>query len=283
MALNNEIIRVLIVENNRDMCDLLNVLISSESDMQVVGIANDGLQAVARIQENPPDVMILDMVMPYLDGMGVLTRMAEMNFARRPKVIILSAFEEESVVAKSSRLGADYYLLKPFDRDILINRIRQVVECEGNSLMKTVMANAPVIKETPRPHVAYKPRQRTGAFDLDAEVTRVLHDLGVPTYFKGYAYLKDTIKVVTEDLSMLGSVTKSLYPKIAEKHGTTSLIVEAAIRYIIQKTWKQGNPDEINKVFGYAVNLRDGKAPTNSFFIAKIAELVRLDMLESAQ
>ena len=123
MALNNEIIRVLIVENNRDMCDLLNVLISSESDMQVVGIANDGLQAVARIQENPPDVMILDMVMPYLDGMGVLTRMAEMNFARRPKVIILSAFEEESVVAKSSRLGADYYLLKPFDRDILINRI----------------------------------------------------------------------------------------------------------------------------------------------------------------
>ena len=250
MALNNEIIRVLIVENNRDMCDLLNVLISSESDMQVVGIANDGLQAVARIQENPPDVMILDMVMPYLDGMGVLTRMAEMNFARRPKVIILSAFEEESVVAKSSRLGADYYLLKPFDRDILINRIRQVVECEGNSLMKTVMANAPVIKETPRPQVAYKPRQRTGAFDLDAEVTRVLHDLGVPTYFKGYAYLKDTIKVVTEDLSMLGSVTKSLYPKIAEKHGTTSLIVEAAIRYIIQKTWKQGNPDEINKVFG---------------------------------
>ena len=93
--MNNEIIRVLIVENNRDMCDLLNVLISSESDMQVVGIANDGLQAVARIQENPPDVMILDMVMPYLDGMGVLTRMAEMNFARRPKVIILSAFEEE--------------------------------------------------------------------------------------------------------------------------------------------------------------------------------------------
>lgn len=278
--MDNETIRVFIVENNRDLCEFLDMLISSEPGMQVLGIANDGIQAIARIQENPPDVILLDMVMPYLDGMGVLARLSEMNLNPRPKVIILSAFEEESIVSKSSKLGADYYLMKPFDKDVLISRIRQTVENDNHDIMKDVVSNSSIVTEISKSSVTHKPRQRTGNFDLDAEVTRVLYDLGVPTYFKGYAYLKETIKLVTEDLSILGSVTKSLYPKIADKYGTTTLIVEAAIRYIIQKTWKHGNPDEINKVFGYAVNLRDGKAPTNSFFIAKIAELVRLDMAE---
>ncbi|MCR4425817.1 MAG: sporulation transcription factor Spo0A [Firmicutes bacterium] len=270
--------RVLVVENNKDLCDVLEVLIRDERDLELVGVANDGLQALDMVQETQPDVMLLDIIMPYLDGMGVLSRMSEMDLPRRPKVIVLSAFEEEDMVRKTARLGADYYLLKPFDRESLISRIRQVAETE------------PVFSK-PRPERTYGsrlPREidrkpSNAPFDLETEATRLLYNLGVPTYFKGYVYVKEAIILVTREIGLLGAVTKSLYPKVAEKFGTTPLIVEAAIRYTIQKTWKQGNPEYINKIFGYAVNLRNGKPPTNSFFIAKIAEELRLGMLEHAQ
>jgi len=281
ISLTREKTRVLVIENNKDLCEVIEALLREEEDMELVGVAHDGVLGLDMIAQTRPDVVLLDIIMPYLDGMGVLSQLDDLGLERRPRIVVLSAFEEEEMVRRCARLGADYYLLKPFDRDNLISRIRQVSQADSaQAKPKTDRAYAG--RERPREREADR-RPRGAQFDLETEATRILYNLGVPTYFKGYCYIKEAIVLVTKDIGLLGAVTKSLYPKVAEKYGTTPLIVEAAIRYTIQKTWKQGNPDHINKVFGYAVNLRNGKPPTNSFFIAKIAEELRLEMLEHAQ
>lgn len=274
--------RVLIVENNQDLCDVMEALLNEEDDMELVGSVHDGIQALDMIARHKPDVVLLDMIMPYLDGLGVLSKLAEDESDYRPKVIVVSAFEEEEMIKRCARLGADYYLLKPFDRENLVNRIRQVVATEPQMARQRSDRSSVAQIRSDRSRDRER-RPRGSGFDLETEATRILYNLGVPTYFKGYCYIRDAIICVTEDIGLLGAVTKSLYPKVADKHETTPLIVEAAIRYTIQKTWKQGNPDYISKIFGYAVNLRNGRPPTNSFFIAKIAEELRLEMLENAQ
>ncbi|OPZ65573.1 MAG: Stage 0 sporulation protein A [Firmicutes bacterium ADurb.Bin506] len=274
--------RVLIVENNQDLCDVMEALLNEEDDMELVGSVHDGIQALDMIARHKPDVVLLDMIMPYLDGLGVLSKLAEDESDYRPKVIVVSAFEEEEMIKRCARLGADYYLLKPFDRENLVNRIRQVVATEPQMARQRSDRSSVAQIRSDRSRDRER-RPRGSGFDLETEATRILYNLGVPTYFKGYCYIRDAIIFVTEDIGLLGAVTKSLYPKVADKHETTPLIVEAAIRYTIQKTWKQGNPDYISKIFGYAVNLRNGRPPTNSFFIAKIAEELRLEMLENAQ
>lgn len=258
-------IRVMAAENNRDMCEVLEALVRGEPDLEWAGSAEDGLQALDMIVQVKPDVVLLDIIMPYLDGLGVLQRLAEMDLARKPGIIIVTAFEEESMVKRSARLGADYYLLKPFDGACLLSRIRQVAGVDKA---------LPVRTRSTAPGAAY-----SGTCD---QVARVLFRMGTPTYFKGYQYLKEAIEMVRSDPGLLAVITKSLYPKIAEKHETTPLIVEAAIRYTIQKTWKHGNVGYLKKVFGQCGALRDGKAPTNSFFIARVAEELRLGMIEGA-
>ncbi len=258
-------IQVMAAENNRDMCEVLEALVQGEPDLEWVGSAEDGVQALDMIVQVNPDVLLLDIIMPYLDGLGVLQRLAEMDLARRPGIIIVTAFEEEGMVKRSARLGADYYILKPFDGQCLLSRIRQVA---GADKAMPVRTRSMVPASTPG--------------HSHDRVARVLFRMGVPTYFKGYQYLKDAIEMVSHDPGLLGVITKSLYPKIAEKHMTTPLIVEAAIRYTIQKTWKHGNVDYLKRVFGQSAALRDGKAPTNSFFIARVAEDLRLGMIEGA-
>ncbi len=257
--------RVLSVENNREMCSLLEEMIRAQPDLEWVGCAQDGLQALEKIAETQPDVVLLDIIMPYLDGLGVLQRLSEMQLPKRPRVIIVSAFEEESMVKRAARLGADYYLLKPFDNSSLVSRIRQVAGAEE-----------------------YPEEGRRGVTDAirpartSDEVAKILFKMGVPTYFKGYRYLKEAIEMVIEEASLLAVVTKTLYPRIAQKYGTTPLIVEAAIRYTIQKTWKHGDPAYLRAVFGHSASARGAKAPTNSFFIARVAEDLRLGMTRGA-
>ncbi|MGE5571800.1 MAG: sporulation transcription factor Spo0A [Bacillota bacterium] len=260
-------IHVMAAENNQDMCEVLEALVRGEPDLEWVGSAEDGVQALEMIVQSKPDVVLLDIIMPYLDGLGVLQRLTEMDIPRRPGIIIVTAFEEESMVKRSARLGADYYLLKPFDGSCLVSRIRQVAGVDKSPPARVrgmSMVPATIHSET-SDHVA-----------------RVLFKMGTPTYFKGYQYLKEAIEMVRADPGLLAVITKSLYPGIAEKHGTTPLIVEAAIRYTIQKTWKQGNVEYLRKFFGHSAALRGGKAPTNSFFIARVAEDLRLGMIDGA-
>lgn len=297
------------MDNNEDMCRVLETVIRDTEGLEWVGASHDGADALERIKAEHPDVVLLDIVLPHVDGLEVLSRIPSLGLERRPGVIIVSAFEDEDLIRRASKLGADYYLLKPFGRETLVKRVFQVAEsgrdrrtAPGLTRHEAAFSSEPLADAVSLEDVGASESaagSRRPAYDstscrgfvsadaatraLEAEVTRMLYNLGVPAHFKGYPYLKDAIVMVISDMSYLGAVTKSLYPKIAEKHGTTPLIVEASMRYTIQKTWKRGNPEYMRRLFGYPVNLRGGKAPTNSFFIAKIAEVLRLNMLEKAR
>lgn len=247
-----EKINVLIVDDNREFCEILHNYLTENEEFSVVGVAHNGLEALKLIQEKEPDVIVLDIIMPHLDGIGVLENLETMDLAVRPKVIILTTLGQEFMTKRTVELGADYYILKPFDLDVLGVRIKQLAK--GS------------LKGVPKP---VKTR------NLDVEVTKIIHQMGVPAHIKGYQYLRDAIMFVIDDVSLLGAVTKELYPMIAEKYHTTPSRVERAIRHAIELAWDRGNVEMMNRFFGYTINVERGK-PTNSEFIAMIADKLRI-------
>lgn len=250
-------IKLLIADDNKEFCDILREYFSDQDDIELVGIAYNGVDALKMINQEQPSVVVLDIIMPHLDGIGVLEKLGEVE--TRPKVIMLTAFGQESMTQKAVELGADYYLLKPFDIDVLANRIRQL----GN-----VLIAMPTTKTT-AVHQVNKVK------NLEVEVTNIIHQMGVPAHIKGYQYLRDAILLVINEVNLLGAVTKELYPMIAEKYTTTPSRVERAIRHAIELAWDRGNVEMMNKFFGYTINLDRGK-PTNSEFIAMVADKLRL-------
>lgn len=263
-------IRVLLADDNRDFIEVLKLYIQSQEDMELVGVAYHGNEALELIFQESPDVIVLDIIMPHLDGLGVLEKLQ--NEERRPHVIILSAFGQESMTQRAVNLGADYYVLKPFDLDTLGKRIRQL--CGENTFTSTPgpsVANSAIAQVV---NVAPK----TSAKNLEVEVTRMIHQMGVPAHVKGYQYLRDAIVSVVQEVSLLGAVTKELYPMIADKYQTTPSRVERAIRHAIELAWDRGNVEFMNRFFGYTINVDRGK-PTNSEFIAMVADKLRMSKL----
>lgn len=251
-------IRVLIADDNEDFCSMLNDYFSEQEDLEVVGIANNGMEAVEQIVQIQPDVIILDIIMPHLDGLGVLEKIKGMSLTPDPKVIILTAFGQERVTKEALELGADYYVLKPFNMEVLVDRIRQLNSSRVN------------INKVLRTSV--QPAKR----DLEDVITGVLLEVGVPAHIKGYMFLKEAITLVINDMDIINSVTKHLYPAIAERFDTTPSRVERAIRHAIESAWNgRNNIQAVNKFFRYSIRNDKGK-PTNSEFIALIADNIRI-------
>ncbi|MBM7584564.1 two-component system response regulator (stage 0 sporulation protein A) [Bacillus pakistanensis] len=250
-------IKVCVVDDNRELVSLLEDYISSQNDMEVAGVAHNGQECLELLEEVEPDVLVLDIIMPHLDGLAVLERLRERTSI--PNVIMLTAFGQEDVTKKAVDLGASYFILKPFDMENLVSHIRQV---SGKS--------NPIIKKSSRPTTEHKPK------NLDASITSIIHEIGVPAHIKGYLYLREAISMVYNDIELLGSITKVLYPDIAKKYNTTASRVERAIRHAIEVAWSRGNIDSISSLFGYTVSMTKAK-PTNSEFIAMVADKLRLE------
>jgi two-component system response regulator (stage 0 sporulation protein A) len=247
-------VKILVADDNKDFCELLKEYLSQQEDFLLTGIAYNGLEALELIEQHNPDVVVLDIIMPHLDGIGVLEKLSAGTFNPRPKVIMLTAFGQETFTQRAMDLGADYYVLKPFDFSVLATRIRQLAD--GFNVSQYV---------TP-----IKPR------NLDIAVTNIIHEMGVPAHIKGYHYLRDAILMVINEINLLGAVTKELYPMIAQKYNTTPSRVERAIRHAIELAWDRGNVEMMTKFFGYTINLERGK-PTNSEFIAMVADKLRIE------
>lgn len=226
--------------------------------MDLAGVAHNGLEVLDLVDKASPEVLVLDIIMPHLDGLGVLERLNELERVRRPKVIILTAFGQEAITQRVVELGADYYILKPFNLDVLIHRIRQLGSLTGGSL-------------------AVARSDRREAPNLELEVTNIIHELGIPAHIKGYLYLRESILLVIDRVELLGGVTKELYPMVAQKFSTTPSRVERAIRHAIEVAWSRGNIDAIHRFFGYTVDYERGK-PTNSEFIAMVADRLRMEL-----
>jgi len=228
-----------------------------EQGIELVGVANDGEQILNIIKQKEPDIVLLDIIMPHLDGMEVLERI-KLSTSKRPKIIALTALGQEKLVQRIFELGVDYYLIKPFNLDVMTKRIRQLLRAPESERTATSLR---VLEYC----------------SVDAEVTTVIRKIGIPPHVKGYQYLREAITMIVGDVGILGAVTKELYPMVARKYFTTPSSVETAIRHSIGVAWTRGNLDIINGLFGYTINMVYGK-PSNVQFMALIADKLRMEM-----
>ena len=260
-----EKLNVAIADDNERMLELLHAVIESDKDLTLVGKADNGQDIYKIIKEKEPDVVLLDIIMPKMDGLTVMEKVnQDSSIKKHPAFIVVSAVGQERITEDAFHLGAYYYILKPFDNEVVLSRIKQV---RGDTLRK------------------FKDVRKTGSYEnkgeykernLELDVTDIIHEIGVPAHIKGYQYLRDAIILSVDDMEMLNSITKILYPTIAKKHQTTPSRVERAIRHAIEVAWSRGKMDTIDELFGYTVSTGKGK-PTNSEFIALIADKIRLE------
>ncbi|MGM9926197.1 MAG: sporulation transcription factor Spo0A [Bacillus sp. (in: firmicutes)] len=258
-------VKVCIVDDNRELVRLLEDYVSTQEDMEVIGVAYNGQECLNMLGSMEPDVLLLDIIMPHIDGLAVLEKIREMGNSL-PNVIMLTAFGQEDVTKKAVELGASYFILKPFDMEYLGDKIRQV----SGKPSASHGVKAPVNHNYRSSYEPNKPK------NLDASITSIIHEIGVPAHIKGYLYLREAISMVYNDIELLGSITKVLYPDIAKKYKTTASRVERAIRHAIEVAWSRGNIDSISSLFGYTVSMSKAK-PTNSEFIAMVADKLRLE------
>ena len=258
-------INVAIVDDNERMIGLLDAILKTDKNIEVIGRGDDGVKALDIIRNQEPDVVLLDLIMPKLDGLEVMQQVnRDTSLKKRPAFIVISAIGQENITENAFSLGAMYYIMKPFENDMILRRIHQVTE-------KQMLQPAHQIKGRTVEYVSeYREK------NLEADVTNVIHEIGVPAHIKGYQYLRDAIIMSVEDKEVINSITKVLYPTIAKMNKTTPSRVERAIRHAIEVAWSRGKMDTIDELFGYTIHTGKGK-PTNSEFIALIADKIRLE------
>ena len=267
----NEKITVLIADDNQEFSKTLATYLENEEDMEIVGIVKDGVEAVEEVKNKLPDVAILDVIMPHLDGLGVLEKINNSNIVKKPICIMLSAVGQDKITQKAITLGAEYYVVKPFDIELLIKRIREIKN------FRPAQSNTFLSRENNNQRAYIEINNKKGNENLEALVTNLIHEVGVPAHIKGYQYLREAIIMVINDIDVINQITKSLYPQIATRFSTTPSRVERAIRHAIEVAWGRGEPTIMENIFGYTVSAAKGK-PTNSEFIAMIADKLRLEL-----
>lgn len=257
-------ISVAIADDNERILELLGEIISSDKDLDLVGKADNGEDMCRVIREKAPDVVLLDLIMPKMDGLGVMDAVNhDKTLKKRPYFIIVTAVGQERITEDAFHKGAVYYVMKPFKNEVILDRIKQVTQKGG----------------APYSHGISQPQDEPGQLQeksLETRVTDMIHEIGIPAHIKGYHYLRDAIMMAVEDMDVLNAVTKVLYPTVAKKHQTTASRVERAIRHAIEVAWSRGKLDTLDELFGYTVSNGKGK-PTNSEFIALIADTLRLE------
>ena len=255
-------INVVIVDGNERMIEIATNILDRNQGIHIVGSASDGLKGLELIKNSKPDIVLMDLMLSKLDGLSVMERVKKEN--SDVGFIILSSVCQEGLMDKAFAVGADYYILKPFDYDAIISRIKQVYASNHEHLLDCMAGKI------------YENKNKKSEFSLETDVTNIIHEIGVPAHIKGYQYLRDAIMMSVNDSEMLNSITKQLYPTIAKQHKTTPSRVERAIRHAIEVAWSRGKMDTIDELFGYTVNNGKGK-PTNSEFVALIADKIRLE------
>ena len=245
-------IRVLIVDDNEELRLTMAQYLRQQQDIDVIGEASNGMDALKQIREKKADVMLLDMIMPALDGFGVLAQLQRLSAEQRPYVIAVTALGRDDFIRR-----AVYYMIKPIDLPVLLDRIRE--------LSRGRLPESPSI-----------PSFAAQSLSLDDRLSNLFLGMGIPAHIKGYQYLREAIKQVIANPGMINGITKELYPAIAHRFGTSSSKVERAIRHAIEVAWSRGRVDTLNKAFGCCV-AQPGDKPTNGEFIALMADKLSLE------
>ena len=242
-------ITVMLADTGEEFRLLLKETIEATGEFTVVAQTDDGAQVLPLVRQYHPQLLLLEMLLPGLDGLGVLRALKEEKGA--PKTIAVSAFCNEQTVSAARDLGAFYFMPKP---------------CSTESLLETMRHAAVPGEEAAIPQPT-----------LEAQVTAILHEVGVPAHIKGYQYVREAIIIAVQNMDVINAVTKVLYPEVAKRYHTTPSRVERAIRHGIETAWDRGDLETLQNYFGYTVNSAKGK-PTNSEFIAMISDRLRLQI-----
>jgi len=248
---------VFIADSAEDFCHSLSAALQRSEGFQVAGMANDGEQAIRMIHERKPDVLVLDLMLAKKDGISVLKAIA--NLDHKPKTLATSGFITEYVSTAAANLGVRYLMLKPCDMSALVERLEEI---RGSDTLR------------------YSDKRRPDKHNIEAMVTSIIHEIGVPAHIKGYQYLREAIIIAVNDMDVINAITKVLYPQVAKTFQTTPSRVERAIRHAIEVAWDRGDLDTLQRFFGYTVSNTKGK-PTNSEFIALIADKLQLQLKSS--
>ena len=248
---------VMIADNSEEFCGSLTAALQRSDGFRVMGTANDGEQAVRAILEKQPRVLVLDLMLAKKDGLSVLKTISGME--NRPAVLATSGFITDYVASAAAGLGVQYLMLKPCDMTALVERLE---ELRGGQNVHTL------------------PPTQSGKPNIEAMVTSIIHEIGVPAHIKGYQYLREAIIIAVNDMDVINAITKVLYPQVAKAFQTTPSRVERAIRHAIEVAWDRGDLDTLQRFFGYTVSNTKGK-PTNSEFIALIADKLQLQLKSS--
>ncbi len=249
--------RIIITDDSSEFTYQLKEELDKNENIRVVKTHNKGKELLETLRTESVDVLLLDVFISETDGLEVLKAINGSSNYNKPKNIIMTAaFGNGRIMSEASKLGADYFMIKPFDAKSILNTIEFLTSARDNT---TEIIDLNPVKEV----------------SLDTEITSLLHEVGVPAHIKGYLYLREAITRVYYDIELLGAITKVLYPEVAKKYKTTSSRVERAIRHAIEVAWNRGNVDAISEIFSYTINYNKSK-PTNSEFIAMIADKLRL-------
>lgn len=249
-------INVLMIDDNLQLVDMVKEYFSSHAVIEINKVASSGQEGLELIKnEKNIDLVILDLIMPGMDGVKVLEELDKENLS--PKIIVLTSYNSPEIIRKVSGLGVKYFMLKPFELSDLENKILEYANDAVYS-KKTI-------------NLLYS--------NLQMSITKLLHELGVPSHIKGYLYIKEGINLIFNDPSLSSAITKELYPSIAKKYDTTNSRVERAIRHAIEVSWNRGNWELMEEIFGYSVDIDRAKA-TNSEFIVTLADKLRLEFHE---
>lgn len=247
-------IRVVLADDNLNVLRLLTDYFAETPDIELVKAVSDGARVVEAVRDCRPDVLVTDIIMPRRDGFRILEELGELPEEERPRVIVLTGLSRDDFILRAVKLGASYYMVKPFDMRLLACRIREV----ASSFAEASIAELPA-------------RRESAGLDVDEQVTNLFLTIGIPAHIKGYHYLREAVRMVLAEPDIINRITKELYPGIARKFDTTASKVERAMRHAIDVAWSRGRLDSVNSMYGYKVLSPDDK-PTNGEFIALIAD-----------
>ncbi len=251
----NNTLKILLAENNTEFSQkCLRVFTSYGYD--VTCVEKDGVQLLSKLRGSSPDILIMDAFMLHIDALGVMKQLSEMHIKEKPMIVVLSSVDNPKFEREILSSGADYYFLKPFDVEVMAQRLIQMREWSGEN------------------------NSAKNGSDIEIVISDIMHQIGVPAHIKGYQYLRYAITLSVENPEMISSVTKVLYPTVAKHFSTTASRVERAIRHAIEVAWDRGDVDVLSSYFGYTIQSSRGK-PTNSEFIAMIADKLRLNLKAS--
>ena len=283
--MNNEI-KILIADDNVRLALEVKRKLEEHPNITVCGVSHNGLDVLNKVELYNPDVLLIDMVMPHLDGLSVVNKIMENKSLKKPLIVMMSSMYNTMMIERACRAGVDYFTAKPFAIDHLINiilELNNLSEAKQNkesvNSIDNPMEQLTIDLDTTKNPSSYQNYRNTN-YDVETRISEIIKEIGIPAHIKGYVYIRDAIQMVMENPDLINGVTKELYPGVGEKYNTTASRVERAMRHAIEVAWSRGNSIMINKLFSYTVNAGKGK-PTNSEFIAIIADKLRLELKAS--